>query len=282
MVDMHAGFRGARHRTASALRTHIIRLTAFIGLAAASFLGQTLPRPVDAAARPRFKAVAFDYFVLFDPNSVVPAVEQTFPGKGRELTQLWRTRQFEYTWLRSITGRYVDFFAVTEDALVYAANAMKLELTAERRQRLLNAYLHLTPWPDAADTLRQLRSTGVRVIALANFSPNMLHANAENAGLTDLFDALVSTDANRRYKPDPRAYRLGMERLHLAKHEILFAAFGAWDAAGAKAFGYPTVWVNRFNQPAEELGIHPDRIVADLSGLLELVLDGPPARPGEV
>jgi 2-haloacid dehalogenase len=252
-------------------------LTVFIGLAAASFVGQELPRPVDAAARPRFKAVAFDYLVLFDPNSVVPAVEQTFPGKGRELTQLWRTRQFEYTWLRSITDRYVDFFAVTEDALVYSANAMKLELTAERKQRLLNAYLHLAPWPDTAGTLRRLKESGIRVVALANFSPRMLQANAENARLTGLFDALLSTDANRTYKPDPRAYRLGMERLHLPKREILFAAFGGWDAAGAKAFGYPTVWVNRFNQPAEELGIQPDQISSDLSGLLEFVLSGAPA-----
>jgi 2-haloacid dehalogenase len=276
---MNAGLRGRPgHRTSNVLRTHIIGLAAFIGLAAASFVGQTLPRPVDAAARPRFKAVAFDYLVLFDPNSVVPVVEQTFPGKGQELTQLWRTRQFEYTWLRSITGRYVDFFAVTEDALVYAANAMKLELTPARKQRLLNAYLHLTPWPDTADTVRQLRSAGVRVIVLANFSPKMLHANAENAGLTGLFDALVSTDANRTYKPDPRAYRLGMERLRLAKHEILFAAFGGWDAVGAKAFGYPTVWVNRFNQPLEQLGVRPDETFTDLKGLLEFVLSGAPPR----
>jgi 2-haloacid dehalogenase len=106
----------------------------------------------------------------------------------------------------------------------------------------------------------------------------MLQAIAENAGLTGLFDALVSTDTNRTYKPDPRAYRLGMERLHLAKHEILFAAFGGWDAAGAKAFGYPTIWVNRLNQPAEELDIQPDHIFSDLSGPLEFVLSGAPAR----
>lgn len=261
-----------------ALRTSIAALFALIAVATTSVSGQVRPRAVDAAARPRFKAVAFDYLVLFDANSVVGAAEQAFPGQGRELAQLWRTRQFEYTWLRSITGRYVDFFAVTEDALVYAANAMKLELTPEHKQRLLNAYLHLAPWPDTADTLRRLREHDIRVIALANFSPNMLQANAEHAGLTALFDALVSTDTNRTYKPDPRAYQLGMERLHLAKHDILFAAFGGWDAAGAKAFGYPTAWVNRFNQPAEELGIQPDHISPDLSGLLEFVLSGPPAR----
>jgi len=277
MNAVHKGASG--HRRTGALRTSLSALTALIAVAAASVAGQVPPRAVDSAARPRFKAVAFDYLVLFDANSVVPAVEQTFPGKGQELTQLWRRRQFEYTWLRSITDSYVDFFAVTEDALVYAANAMKLELTTERKQRLLNAYLHLAPWPDTADALRQLREHGIRVIALANFSPKMLQANAENAGLTRLFDGLVSTDMNRTYKPDPRAYQLGMERLHLAKREILFAAFGGWDAAGAKAFGYPTVWVNRSNQPAEELGIRPDHISTDLSGLLEFVLSGAPARP---
>ncbi len=275
---MNVVLKGASiHRRTGMRRTSMAALIALIAVAA-SVAVQVPPRSVDAAARPRFKAVAFDYFVLFDPNSVVPAVEQSFPGKGRELTQAWRTRQFEYTWLRTITDSYVDFLAVTEDALVYAANAMKLDLTAQRKQRLMNAYPHLTPWPDTADALRRLREQGIRVIALANFSPTMLHANAENAGLAGLFDALVSTDANRTYKPDPRAYRLGTERLRLAKQEILFAAFGGWDAAGAKAFGYPTVWVNRFNQPAEELGIRPDHMSQELSGLLELVLDGSPAR----
>lgn len=104
----------------------------------------------------------------------------------------------------------------------------------------------------------------------------MLQANAENAGLTPFFDALVSTDANHSYKPDRRAYGLGTDRLHLAKRDILFAAFGGWDAAGAKSFGYPTIWVNRFDQPVEELGIRPDRTSPNLSGLLDYVLSSPP------
>ena len=106
----------------------------------------------------------------------------------------------------------------------------------------------------------------------------MLRSNADNAGLIGFFDALVSTDANHTYKPDPRAYRLGMDRLHLAKQDILFAAFGGWDAAGAKSFGYTTFWVNRFNQPVEELGIRPDQTSIDLAGLLDFVLTTPPAR----
>jgi 2-haloacid dehalogenase len=100
----------------------------------------------------------------------------------------------------------------------------------------------------------------------------MLRANAENAGLTELFDVLLSTDANRTYKPDPRAYQLGVAWLRVPKREIVFVAFGGWDAAGAKSFGYPTVWVNRFKQPAEELGVRPDVTVTDLDGLLDFVL----------
>ena len=240
------------------------------------------PPTVEGLGRKRFGAVAFDYLALFNPDSVISAVEQVSPGKGREFTNLWRTRQFEYSWLRSISNRYVDFSTVTKDALVYTSRAMKVELTASQDRQLLDAYLHLTPWPDSAGALRRLRESGVRVIALTNFSPAMLRASAERAGLIGFFEALVSTDANQTYKPDPRAYQLGVDRLGLARDEIVFAAFAGWDAAGAKAFGYPTVWVNRFNQPLEELGLRPDRTVADMNGLLDFVLNQPaPPRPAQ-
>ena len=255
------------------------RTLAAVALAILVVLGIRLPAihvsTFADAAPPRVKAVAFDYFVLFNPDSVVDEVEQCFPGRGREFTNLWRTRQFEYTWLRSITHRYVDFAAVTEDALVYTAHALDVPLSADARRRLLDAYRHLKVWPDTPDALRRLHESGIRIITIANFSPAMLRANAENAGLTTFFEDLVSTDANQTYKPDPRAYQLGMSRLHLTKPQIVFAAFGGWDAAGAKSFGYPTVWVNRFHQPLEELAIHPDRTVTDLKGLLDFVLRDP-------
>jgi 2-haloacid dehalogenase len=252
--------------TRHAIRAYIVGVVVIVGAAVA------FPAAPVAAAAPRFKAVAFDYFVLFDPDSVMAEAEAVFPGRARELTNLWRTRQFEYSWLRSITDRYVDFFAITEDALVYAANSMKLELTPDHKRRLMDAYLHLTPYSDTVDTLRTLKASGIRIITIANFSPTMLRSNAESAGLLGFFDALVSTDANHTYKPDPRAYRLGMDLLHLAKEDIVFAAFGGWDAAGAKSFGYPTFWVNRFNQPFEELGIRPDQTANNLGGLLDFVL----------
>ena len=241
-------------------------------IAGLSFTFTTGSPLITATGSARYKAVAFDYFVLFNPDSVMPVVEQIAPGKSREFTNLWRTRQFEYSWLRSITNRYVDFAAITRDALVYAANGLHVRLTAAQQRRLQDAFLQLTPWPDTANGLRRLRESGVRVITIANFSPLMLRANADHAGLTPLFDALVSTDANHTYKPDPRAYQLGVDRLKSAKLDIVFAAFGGWDAAGAKSFGYPTVWVNRFNQPREELGLAPDRTVTDLNGLLDFVL----------
>ena len=263
-------------------RTMITCFAALVLYGSSAIGSGAVSRSPASAAGPspkRFAAVAFDYLVLFNPDSVVSVADRVFPGKGRAFTDIWRTRQFEYSWLRSMTGRYVDFSKLTEDALVYTANAMHVDLADSQKRQLLDAYLHLTPWPDTVDALRRLRESDVRVITIANFSPAMLRANAEHAGLTTLFDALVSTDANHTYKPDPRAYQLGVDHLRLAKQDIVFAAFGGWDAAGAKSFGYPTVWVNRFKQPAEELGVRPDRTVTDLKGLLDFVLNVTPGRP---
>jgi 2-haloacid dehalogenase len=250
------------------------QIVTVLALLVGSMLALDARTPV-AAERTReakFKAVAFDFLVLFDPNSVLAEAERVAPGRGRELVATWRTRQFEYAWLRSMSDRYVDFLTITDDALVYTARALGLSLKPDDRRRLLDAYLHLRPWPDTADALRTLKRSGVRVITLANFSPVMLRANAEQAGLLDFFDALVSTDANHTYKPDPRAYGLGLTQLRLPKRQVVFAAFGGWDAAGAASFGYPTCWVNRLNQPPEELGTRPLRTVPDLNGLLEFVL----------
>lgn len=225
------------------------------------------------ASGTHYKAVAFDFFVIFDPNSVVITVEKIFPGKGLDFTKAWRAKQFEYGFLRSITNSHEDFFKVTEDALLYTIENMGLEATNDEKKQLLNAYLTLTPWPDAVDGLKKLKAAGLRIITIANFSKKMLLANAQHAGIVDLFDELLSTETNSTYKPDPKAYGLGMTRLGLKKDEIVFAAFGGWDAYGAKSFGYPTYWVNRFNLPAEKLGEKPDGTSNNFQGLLDFVLD---------
>jgi 2-haloacid dehalogenase len=251
-------------------QTNIIKGLLLILLLAASLIGQT-----SASPKPRFKAVAFDYFVIFDPNSVIPEVDKEFPGRGVEFTKIWRSKQFEYGFLRSITGHHEDFFKVTGDALDYTAEAMNLKMTPAKRERLLDAYLTLQPWPDTVPALKKLKAAGVRIITIANFSEKMLRANADNSGITNLFDELLSTEVNHTYKPDPRAYQLGLEHLQLKKDEVLFAAFGGWDAYGAKSFGYTTYWVNRFGLPTEKLGITADETSRDINGLLEFVLGSP-------
>lgn len=235
------------------------------------FLILAVSSPAFAQA-PRFKAVAFDYFVIFNPNSVVDDVEKVFPGKGLEFTKAWRAKQFEYGFLRSITNRHEDFFKVTEEALLYTIENMKLKATDDQKQQLLDAYLSLEPWPDAVDGLKKLKAAGLKIITIANFSKKMLLANAQNAGITPLFDELLSTETNQTYKPDTKAYGLGMEHLALKKNEIVFAAFGGWDAYGAKNFGYSTYWVNRFDLPAEKLGMPPDATSNSFQGLLDFVL----------
>ena len=224
---------------------------------------------------PRFKAIAFDYFVIFNPNSVIPEVEKAFPGKGAEFAKMWRSKQFDYCFLQSITKRYTDFYKVTEDALIYTAKALNLALPDEVRKGLMKAYLALKPWPDVVDALHKLKALGIRIIAISNFTNQMLRANADAAGITSLFNELISTEEINGYKPEPRAYELGIKKLNLKKEEIIFAAFGSWDVYGAKSFGYTTYWVNRFNSPAEELGMQADRTSDSMKGLLTFLRGEP-------
>ena len=228
-------------------------------------------RPARAAEKAGIRAIAFDGFTIFDPRPVVALAEQLFPGKGAELGNTWRTRQFEYSWLRTLIGRYADFWQVTDEALVFAGHALKLDLTAATRAQLLQAYLEINAWPDARPVLESLRRAGIRLAFLSNFTVPMLDAAVRNSGLEGIFEGHLSTDRVRAFKPDPRAYQMGVDAFGMPREEIAFAAFGGWDAAGAKAFGYPTFWVNRAGQPVEEIGIAPDGIGATLHDLARFV-----------
>jgi 2-haloacid dehalogenase len=150
------------------------------------------------AAQP-IKALAIDGFVVFDPRPIAAVAERLVPGKGADLVATWRTRQFEYTWLRTAMHRYADFWAVTEEALVFAANAARVDLSALQRARLMDAYLHLGAYPDVRPALTALRVTGLRLAILTNLSPRMLEAAVASAGLADLFEHRLSTDAVRTY-----------------------------------------------------------------------------------
>jgi len=212
-------------------------------------------------SRARIKAVAFDAFPILDPRPVFALTEELFPGKGTELSNIWRTRQFEYAWLRTLSRHYADFWQVTNDSLVFAAKTMKLDLTPDKHASLMQAYVKLQCWPDVPAALHSLKEAGIRLAFLSNMTTKMLEAGVRNSGLEGFFDHVLSTDRVRAYKPDTRAYQMGLDAFGLKAGEILFAAFAGWDAAGAQAFGYPVYWVNRQSQPAEELGA-----VADAEG----------------
>lgn len=183
----------------------------------------------------------------------------------------WRTRQFEYTWLRTLTRTYVDFWRVTSDALTFAVKLLKLDPGADTHDRLMRAILDMKAWPDAAAALKSLKQSDLQLAFLANPTESMLDTWISNSGLQGIFAPHLSTDRVRAFKPDPRAYQMGPDVLGLRVQEIAFAAFGGWDAAGAKTFGYPTFWVNRTGMPIEELGIEPDGIGTNLEELANFV-----------
>jgi 2-haloacid dehalogenase len=224
-----------------------------------------------AATGLKIKAIAFDAFPIFDPRPVFTLAEQLFPGKGAELGSTWRTRQFEYQWLRALSGSYADFWQVTEDALVFSSEMLKLDLTPDKRKQLMIAYLGLKAWPDVRPALQLLKDAGIRLAFLSNATPKILDAGIMNSGLAGIFEHVLSTDTIKTYKPDPRAYQMATDAFALEKEEILFVAFAGWDAAGAKTFGYTTFWVNRLNIPAEQLGATPDAVGQNLNGLVAFV-----------
>ncbi len=245
----------------------------FLNLAAASIAtGVLISHPLaSAAASAKIKAIAFDAFPIFDPRPVFALAEQLFPGKGTELSNAWRTRQFEYQWLRALSGRYADFWQATEDALVFASEMLKLDLTPDKRNQLMEAYLGLKTWPEVPQALDSLKGAGMRLAFLSNATTQILDAGIKNSKLEGVFEYVLSTDKIKTYKPDPRAYRMAIDAFGLKKEEILFVAFAGWDAAGAKSFGYTTFLVNRLNLPAERLGVNPDAVGQNLSDLVSFV-----------
>lgn len=214
--------------------------------------------PFVASAPSAIRAICFDVFTLFDPRSVRSAVKELAPDHADALWAAWRSRQFEYSWLRATAGRYAPFDVVTEQALEFAARDTGVVLSGGQIRRLVAAYSELEPWPDTRDALARWRRLGLVLAPLSNYSPAMLAALVARARLEDLFTALISTAAARTFKPDPRAYALGPSTLGVPPSNIAFAAFGGWDAAGARWFGFRSFWVNRLQVTAEALDPGPE------------------------
>ncbi len=228
--------------------------------------------------RSRVRALAFDAFAIFDARRIVRSCEAAFPGRGTELADVWRVRQFEYQWLRALAGTYADFWEVTQSALDFAAQSLQLELSSTRRATLMQEYLRLEAWPDVRDALAVLKQSGRQSIILSNATEPILTAGIRNSGLDGLFQHVISTDRIRSFKPDPRAYRLATDVVGLQKEEILFVAFAGWDVAGARWFGYPTFWNNRQNATAEQLNVAADGAGTSLADLVSYLEDGTPGE----
>ncbi len=242
------------------------------------------------------KAVVFDaYGTLYDIQSVAAVTEQEFPGYGDIITQIWRIKQLEYTWLRSLMRRYEDFAVVTRESLAYTLRCLGLKYDAGAFERIMDKYLHLDLYPDVLASLTAMKPNKLAI--LSNGSPDMLNALVKNSGLESVLDATISVDAKRIFKPGPDAYTLIESTLDIPPSDVLFISSNPWDACGAKAFGLNVAWIERVTPEAmalacikseavapltmfkairtqmDELGLEPDyriRALSELPGLIAL------------
>jgi 2-haloacid dehalogenase len=217
------------------------------------------------------KACVFDaYGTLFDVHSAVGEHRSRLGDIADQVSTVWRTKQLEYTWLRSLMQRHADFWQVTRDALDFAFEMHGLK-DPELSKDLMAAYLQLECYPEVPGTLSELDTRGFKIAILSNGTPMMLEAAVKNSGLEWLIPQIFSVETAGVFKPDPRVYRIATDQLSLKPEEIVFQSSNAWDAAGAAAFGFNVAWVNRFNQSPERLPGKPRVEIKDLSELPELI-----------
>jgi 2-haloacid dehalogenase len=211
------------------------------------------------------RGYVFDaYGTLFDVHSVIDA-GRAITSDPAALSALWRQKQLEYTWLRSLMGRYEDFWAVTEAALRFSVRRLGLKADETQLARLMDAYLALACFPEVEAALERL--AGRPRAILSNGSPRMLAAGVASSGLGRHLQHVLSVDAVKTFKPAPAVYALGPRALGVPAGDLLFVSSNAWDVAGAKSFGYQVAWCNRTGAPREELGVEPDLEITRLDQL---------------
>ena len=211
------------------------------------------------------------YGTIFDVHSVTRRADELFPGRGAALSAAWRTKQLEYTWLRSLMKRYEDFSRVTVSSLDWALESLQLEADDAARRSLIDEYRRLAPFPEAPAALEALSRKRALAI-LSNGHPDMLNAVVEHSGLRAFFrGGVLSVHPARVFKPDPTVYRIAEDALGVPRALMGFVSSNGWDAAGAKSFGFRVFWVNRRKAPVERLGVRPDETVADLAELVKLL-----------
>ena len=216
------------------------------------------------------KAWVFDaYGTLFDVHAALARHRAAAGAEAERFSEIWRTKQLEYTWTMTLAGRYADFWTLTERALDYAF-ARVPSVDRALRPKLLEAYLRLDAFAEARTALAALKSQNLRLAILSNGSPHMLGSAVEASGLGDLFDGLLSVDAVHAYKPRPEVYALVTQRFHLVPNEVVFVSSNRWDVMGAASFGFATIWINRARVPDEYADWPAGRVVANLADLPSL------------
>ena len=212
-------------------------------------------------------ALVFDaYGTLYDVHAVVQRCESFFPGAGMRLSQLWRAKQLEYTWLRSLMRRYAPFSTVTREALAHSCEALSLKLGVTQMEALMAEYNMLSPFPEVVEALEKMKH---RKAILSNGSRDMLEPLVRNSRLE--LDAVLSVDEVKVFKPAPEVYDLAVRRLGVAKERIGFVSSNCWDALGAKSFGFRVFWINRGGAPLDRLGFQPDHVISRLTELSEVL-----------
>lgn len=216
------------------------------------------------------KAIVFDaYGTLFDLDTITEACDALYPGKGTDIHRIWRDKQLEYTWLRTLMDRYADFEQVTRDALRYSLEQLGLEHDGGTLEELAGIYLKLRPHPEVEEALYEFAPR--KMLILSNGTDRMLHKVLGHSGLSLFFSGILSVDNEQKYKPHPDVYGLPDKHLRLPKEEILFVSCNSWDVAGAKSYGYLTAWVNRTGAALERLDVEPDYTVSTIAELIDLL-----------
>ena len=212
------------------------------------------------------------YGTLFDVHAAAAALKQEIGPKADQLSATWRTKQLEYTWLRSLMPAYKPFWDVTQDGLDYALEEAGLLDHADLRQKLLDLYFKLAAYPEVPDMLAQLRAKGLKTAILSNGSMDMLKGAVDSAGIGDHLDAILSVETVGIFKPDPRVYQLVTDHFDLPdRSSVAFMSSNGWDASGASYYGFQTVWVNRFGKPWERLEGSPKAVLTNLDSLPDLI-----------
>jgi 2-haloacid dehalogenase len=220
------------------------------------------------------QAIAFDsYGTLFDVNQTNEECEKQYPGEGEKIAPAWRQKKLQYSWLRALMDRYVDFKSITKDALTFVLKENQLPFDENVIDRLTSVYLSIRPYPDVADGLRSLKSIVRRLAVLVNGTENSLRQAIDHAGFSSMFERVISVDQIKTYKPSPRVYELVPKELGISEKErILFVSGNTWDVAGAKSFGLPAVWINRTGQREfDEFGVIPDFRVTSMNEIVDLL-----------